>query len=239
MPKMNIPDSRSSRTLTLRRRNTMSAKRSLIASVALVVLGATVHAGGWSILTLRDVPDYAVADTPLRLTFMLRAHGMTPLENVGPILTARFGNSTVKATAVPTKKAGEYTAVLVFPRPGTWRFELGPFPMSALPPLTVIAAGRPSPAPLAPPARGRRLFAAKGCNGCHARREVSAEEGGVGPDLTGKRFPEPYLRRLLADPKAAFLRAGAHDKDIEGWEMPDLELNEPEITALVAFMNGK
>jgi hypothetical protein len=212
----------------------MSAKRSLIASVALVAVGTTVHAGGWSVLTLRDVPEYAVVGKPLGLTFMLRAHGMTPLEDVGPVIAAKSGKNTVKATAVPTTRAGEYTATLVFPRPGTWTFELGPFPMSAIPALKVIADGTPTPAPLPPESRGRQLFVAKGCNRCHARREASGEPGGFGPELTGRRFAEPYLRRVLTDPQGTF--APARDPEREEWEMPNLELKESEIAALVAFL---
>jgi mono/diheme cytochrome c family protein len=212
----------------------MSAKRGLIASLVLLVLGATVQAGGWAVLTLRDLPEHAIAGAPLTLTFMLRRHGMTPLDGMTPVLTAKSGSSTVRATAVPTKTSGEYTAAVVFPRPGKWTFDVGPFSTTTLPALTVIAPGKPLPPLLSPAARGERLFVAKGCYGCHANREVGTEEsGGFGPDLTGRRFPETYLTRLLADPQSTFAR----DSRQEEWEMPNLALKESEIAALVAFLN--
>ena len=55
----------------------------------------------------------------------------------------------------------------------------------------------------------------------------------VGPELTGKRFPDKYLNSLLADPEATLRR----DSEPEGQEMPDLDLTESEIAALTAFIN--
>ena len=44
-------------------------------------------------------------------------------------------------------------------------------------------------------------------------------------DLTGKRFPNDYLKKFLADPT------------IKPAEMPNLNLNADEIEALAAFIN--
>ena len=44
-------------------------------------------------------------------------------------------------------------------------------------------------------------------------------------DLTGKRFPQDYLKRFLADPS------------IKPAEMPNLKLKSDEIEALAAFIN--
>jgi hypothetical protein len=54
----------------------------------------------------------------------------------------------------------------------------------------------------------------------------------VGPDLTGKRFDEAYLKRFLADPQK--VRPRSPDAS---WEMPDLDLTKREIASLVAFIN--
>jgi hypothetical protein len=67
---------------------------------------------------------------------------------------------------------------------------------------------------------------AKGCITCHAG---SAEGLSThGPDLSGRRFPETYLKKLLADPQAI---RGSES------EMPKLDLNKSEIGALTAFIN--
>jgi len=212
----------------------MSAKRSLIASLVLLVLVATVDAGGWAVRTVRDLPDYVVAGKPFQITFMVRQHGVDPLAGVEPALEARSGAEMVKAMAVATKKTGEYTATLLLPRPGTWTVEISAYGSSALPPLTAIAPGQPAPPLLSPAALGERLFVAKGCISCHVNRDVDAENIlEAGPDLTGRRFPETYLKSLLTNPKRAFAR----DAGPEGWEMPNLELKEREVAALVAFLN--
>ena len=53
--------------------------------------------------------------------------------------------------------------------------------------------------------------------------------------MTGKRFPETYLKVLLADPKSMLTIDPAWDP----WEMPNLELKKSEIEALVAFMTRR
>ena len=71
-----------------------------------------------------------------------------------------------------------------------------------------------------------RLFAAKGCVGCHRHLEVNPERQ-TDPkfDLTGRRFPNDYLKKFLADPS------------IKPAEMPNLKLKGDEIEALAAFIN--
>jgi len=214
----------------------MGKKAVFVAGVALLALAAAVHAGGWAIVTVRDLPEYAVAGKALRLTFMVRQHGVEPRGGLTPTLTARSDAVTVTASAIETKNTGEYTATLALPRPGHWTITIDTvlFNDSTLPALTVIAPGGPTPSPLSPAALGERLFVAKGCIGCHVNREVQARHlVDVGPDLTGKRFPDIYLNSLLADPKATRAREAEPN---EG-EMPNLDLTNPEIAALTAFIN--
>ena len=219
----------------------MSAKGGLIASLVLLLLVATVHAGGWAVRTILDMPDYAVAGKPLLFTFMVRQHGVSPMADLTPTIEAKSGTDTFKTIAVATKRTGEYAARVVFPRPGTWTIEIAAYGTSTLPDLTVIASGQSPPLPLSPAALGARLFVAKGCIGCHVNHDVGGENIiEAGPELTGKRFSETYLRNLLANPQAVFARAsvpGTDDSDVAGWEMPNLELKKAEIGALVAFLN--
>lgn len=75
--------------------------------------------------------------------------------------------------------------------------------------------------------RGRRLFVDQGCHGCHTIKALGTP---IGPDLShvGARYSRPYLKRWLRDPEAQ--RPSAH--------MPQLELTEPQIEALAAFLSS-
>jgi mono/diheme cytochrome c family protein len=68
---------------------------------------------------------------------------------------------------------------------------------------------------------------AKGCITCHAGSADGFSPHGL--DLSGRRFPETYLKKLLADPQAI---RGSES------EMPKLDLNKSEIGALTAFINS-
>lgn len=206
----------------------------IVAGVASLILVTTIYAGGWAIVTVRDLPEYAVAGNPLQLTFMVRQHGVSPWGGLKPKIAAKSGTTMVDGSAVETKTTGEYTATLALPRPGNWSIEISEVAGSALLELKVIAPGSPAPRPLSQAALGKRLFVAKGCIGCHSNREVRAESlMDIGPDLTGKRFPETYLKSFLADPQATLGRA----TDPERGEMPNLGLTKSEIAALTAFIN--
>jgi hypothetical protein len=206
------------------------------ASAASLLLAAAIYAGGWAIVTVRDLPEHVVAGKPFQLSFMVRQHGLSPLDGLEPQVTARSGAHTARWSAVRTKRTGEYAATLVLPSAASWtiRIDTVEYNDSTLPELKAIAPGDPVPPALSPAALGERLFVAKGCIGCHVNDEVQAQHlVDAGPDLTGKRFAEPYLRSLLADPKATFGRKS----EWEGDEMPNLGLKKPEIAALTAFIN--
>jgi mono/diheme cytochrome c family protein len=72
---------------------------------------------------------------------------------------------------------------------------------------------------------GRRLFADKGCYGCHT---IGATGTPIAPDLrrAAARYPEATLARWLRDPSAQ--EPTRH--------MPNLELSEAEASALAAFL---
>ncbi len=85
-----------------------------------------------------------------------------------------------------------------------------------------------SPSP--DPAYGKALFTAKGCAACHQHADVivSATVGHVGaPNLTDYRPDPEFLRRWLRDPQA--VRPGTR--------MPNLNLSDDEIEALIAFLS--
>ncbi len=110
---------------------------------------------------------------------------------------------------------------------------------TATPGHTAIPAAAASFAPLTAAAeRGRSLFLAKGCNGCHTLSGLPGTIE-VGPDLTGlpARAPtrkpglsaDAYVRESIAAPQAFI---------VPGFEvmMPQLGLRPDEIDAVVAFL---
>jgi mono/diheme cytochrome c family protein len=217
----------------------MKGKRfcSFVVAATLLLVG-TVYAGGWAIMTIRDLPEDVVAGKPVRITFMARAHGVTPLTGLKPELTVIFGKETLKASAVATKTVVEYTATLVLPRPGRWNIQIAGigYNHSTLTELHVRALGSPAPKPLSLAAQGKRLFVAKGCIGCHIKNGFDPNDSfDVGPNLAAKTFPEAYLKSFLANPQAL----PGRDAESERGEMPNLELKQSEIAALIAFINEK
>ena len=97
------------------------------------------------------------------------------------------------------------------------------------------ASGRPADPDLhtdTPPSQaelGEALFIAKGCLTCHDHAQTNSIGDmhlGMGPNLTSYSASPEFLQGWLSDPTA--LRPDT--------EMPDLELNESEIEALIAFL---
>jgi mono/diheme cytochrome c family protein len=169
----------------------------------------------------------------LNLTFTVRQHGVTKLNNLEPRVEARASGTGVTAAAVaaPGKEAGQYTARLVLPQAGEWTITIHSGFMTSrvkLLPMPVIEATAQAPAALPAAERGRRLFVAKGCVTCHLHRDVSGSGVvAVGPDLTSRRLAPEYLQRFLADPSMI----GSAN------QMPNLNLKQAEIAALIAFLN--
>src|SRR5262245_60432721 len=80
-----------------------------------------VYAGGWAIITLNEMPDYAVAGKSLTLTFSVRQHGVTLLAGLQPTVQAAMpGSPAVKPAVTPGDTPGEYRAALTLPQAGEW-----------------------------------------------------------------------------------------------------------------------
>jgi hypothetical protein len=201
-----------------------------VIAVLVLLIAANVYAGGWATVTIRSLPEFVVTGTALEFRFIVRQHGVTPLDGVNPGIEAVSANHrTIKGNVSPVAgKSGEYTARLTFPEAGNWaiRMDSGWVSSAALLPITAIRAGTQAPPSLTPAARGERLFASKACITCHVNKEIAvANLASFGPELTGRTFPEEYLRKVLADPASA------------GLEMPNQELAGGEIESLVAYIN--
>jgi mono/diheme cytochrome c family protein len=209
----------------------MASRTSRFAFPVLLAVPLIAAYGGWAAITVEDLPDYGVVRQPLNLTFTVRQHGVTKLSNLEPRVEARGAGATTAAVAVRTKEEGQYSARLVLPQAGEWTITIhSGFGNSqvTLVPMQVIDPTAQAPAALAAADRGRRLFVAKGCVTCHVHGDVSGSGVvAVGPDLTGRRLAPEYLQRFLADPSMI----GSAN------QMPNLNLKQPEIAALIAFLD--
>ncbi len=78
-------------------------------------------------------------------------------------------------------------------------------------------------------AKGRKLFVAKNCYGCHRIEGIS--DGTLGPDLTeaGKKFKPDYLWESIIEPRANSSTSF----------MPKFELTGDEVKALVIFLKSR
>ena len=207
----------------------------VLGSALAVATIAATRMGGWAVVTVENPPDYLVAGKPTELTFTVRQHGMTLLGDLSPRIEANGASRRVNGSAWKTERQGTYRGTITVPDTGVWQITVqSGFGRSkgTLLPMRAVDSPARTPAPLAQPERGRRLFAAKGCITCHVHGGVQlATEVQVGPDLTDRRFPADYLARFLADPTIK--------PSVNGKEMPNLELKQTEIASLVAFINSE
>ena len=87
-----------------------------------------------------------------------------------------------------------------------------------------------NPPAVTPAAHGKALFQARGCAACHTHQAVAISgdhDYNAGPDLSNYHADPGYLQRWLRDPQAIK----------PDTRMPDLNLNDDEITALIAFLS--
>jgi hypothetical protein len=224
----------------------MSHRPIRIAAAAAILLPiAAFTFGGWIVITVDGLPEYAVAGAPTTLTYTVRQHGMTILTGLRPYVVARSGNTAVEAKTATTP-SGRYSATVTLPREGAWTIDIRSGFMNStmttpLMPIQVVAAGASAPPPMLDALRGKHLFVAKGCVTCHVHPEMSEWESiSAGPNLTGRRYVPEVLSAFLDDPeksplsKAALNGIGA----ASSVRMPKLGLDAAEIKALVAFVNG-
>ena len=74
--------------------------------------------------------------------------------------------------------------------------------------------------------RGAAVFIAKGCATCHYHAEIGHASLQMGPDLTGNTLPDSYLTVWLEDPRGIKPNT----------TMPNLDLTESDIRALISFL---
>jgi mono/diheme cytochrome c family protein len=215
-----------------------------ILAAGIVLVAATPAMGGWAVISVQDPPHRLIVGQPATLAFTVLQHGQTPMTGLKPTVTlkrrdAGWLRGRQRFMAVPGPERGSYVATVTPEEPGELLITIDAEWHQAritLLPVQAIAPGdsRPSATPAAD--RGRVLFVAKGCVTCHARRDdgdvQERHQVAVGPDLTGRAFAADWLATKLADPARNRVRTN------EWFVMPDLDLGESEIAALVAYVNG-
>jgi hypothetical protein len=118
---------------------------SLIILTSLFWFAASVHAGGWVVISLDNAPGPIQAGDTAHIGFMVRQHGKTPINNVSPTLTAtnQETGETITVSATQAGKVGHFEATVTLTEAGQWDWSISapPFPQQQqFAPLTVIPA---------------------------------------------------------------------------------------------------
>ena len=224
-----------------------------VCAIMTLILAGSVHAGGWMIVVLRDMPEYAIARQPFALAFSVFEAGDLPRNDLKPTITAESGNKVVHAPARRSEMPGAYTASLTLPHSGKWAIRISAtgsdtFSQAAgirLPELAVVAHGSAAPPAMSKVDRGERLFIAKDCVFCHGSESgqlgiaLKSVVSGDPPvdlvaDLNSGRVSEAFLKVFLANPRPEMVP----NSDSAGLYMPNLHLSPSEIDALVAFIKS-
>jgi len=281
-----------------------------------LVFAIPVFAGGWAVVTLDELPTGVVAGEPLTISFTVLQHGRTPMADLHPTITANlYKDEQFVVNAEPDGKPGHYTATLIFPKEGEWRWSIQAFTMDQVMPMLSVSApvvasasqpvaktesvtasiplllivrmlavgiglvglvmafrrrsrvavaltalclvigvgsfmtgtitpeveaqGKSSSEAIIEPSvsqveMGRQLFIAKGCITCHlnSRAASSSEYPTIEMGATN-------LSKFSASPEALRLRLKDPSSVKSDTKMPNLNLSEAEIEALIAFINSK
>jgi hypothetical protein len=108
----------------MRRRRAIAAM--VVAGAAALMVPGAAGAGGFATVGLSSLPDGTVPGKPWHVTLTILQHGITPLAAVKPTIRIRSadGRTTRTFAARPAGKAGLYTADVVFPTAGRWRYAI-------------------------------------------------------------------------------------------------------------------
>jgi hypothetical protein len=92
---------------------------------ALALPGAA-GAGGFATVGLSSLPDGTAPGTPWHVTLTILQHGRTPLPGLNPVVRIRSADGKTARTfaARPARRPGIYTADVVFPAAGRWRYAI-------------------------------------------------------------------------------------------------------------------
>src|SRR5687767_4817016 len=94
--------------------------RILVALAAVLLPAAVLQAGGWVVISLSTVPEFLSAGRPVTITYTVRQHGHTLMNNLDGRIEARRGKTVIRAKAQKLPPGGSYAATLTIPEPGEW-----------------------------------------------------------------------------------------------------------------------
>lgn len=99
--------------------------RKLLCVLTLALVAApAAGAGGFATVGLSSLPTGTAAGETWTVDLTVRAHGRTPIDGIAPLVRIRGDGQTREFAARPTGETGVYRADVVFPREGTWRYEV-------------------------------------------------------------------------------------------------------------------
>ncbi len=200
--------------------------------MALILYGSGLQAGGWATAVLEQLPEFALRDKLLDVTFTVKQHGVEPLTNLKVHIVARsIVTGEKRDFRVREVSHGLYTGELNFPSTGMWNWEIktgwpGP---TAMPQIEVLDSADGQARETTDYRKGARLFVAKGCITCHRNARAGLAKLRslqIGLDLTNYSASTTFLQRWLTDPRNVKPES----------RMPDPNLSEDDITALTSFL---
>jgi cytochrome c2 len=113
----------------------------------ILALAAPALAGGWAVISLDDLPAGIAAGEPFSVGFMVRQHGVRPMEGLRPTIQATHAGTGQSFTVAARAEGemGHYIASLEFPQGGDWDWSIEAFSMDQpMPRLAVAPAGVPT-----------------------------------------------------------------------------------------------
>jgi mono/diheme cytochrome c family protein len=204
----------------------------LLAALTLSGSVAVIHAGGWCVVTLANVPTTVAAGRPVTLAYTVRQHGIRPVDGLVGRIEARKGDTVITSAAHKLPPDGTYDATLTFPEAGEWTLDIVSGAALSGHTLTlkvdVVERGT-APRQISAVDQGRQLFAGKGCAKCHTQAEFGE---------SSLNFVNLSARKYTPEAVGAFLRkVQARPTDVNEYgRMPNLGLGDREIDALAAFL---
>jgi len=101
-------------------------------------------AGGWTVVTVDELPQQLRAGESTTLGFTVRQHGVDPINLENVVLTAQQGKIGERLTFMAQQEGakGHYVVEVLLPSAGAWNWEIQPdwFPAVQLEPITVTVA---------------------------------------------------------------------------------------------------
>ncbi|RPJ26343.1 MAG: hypothetical protein EHM33_11930 [Chloroflexi bacterium] len=112
-----------------------------------LVFAIPAFAGGWAVITLDELPTDVIAGEPLTIGFTVLQHGITPMSDIDPTVTARLSSDEkLVVYGESDGKPGHYVATLTFPKEGNWEWSIQAFTMDQPMPALSVAAPVAAPA---------------------------------------------------------------------------------------------